>query len=124
MVRPSMKTSMTLLLMIAVAACAISCQPHETAGRDTAPPAYAVGSAEFDRNAPPRFHSLAVGMNEEMVSRVVGRPTTERPLMALGQMGKAVGKRQSYSLGEARGIVWVDYDTNQCVTGVFWRERD
>ncbi len=88
-----------------------------------ASPAYGFGSPEFEEHAPPQFQQLRLGLTEEAVVETVGKPRHVSRLWPPGQMDKSAGKRYSYSL-EGGGVVWVDFDTDSHVTGIYWRDRD
>jgi hypothetical protein len=124
-VKQSMKSSLLLTIVVAAGMCPVSCRPGNSADHGSAGPAYELGSPEFVRHTPSEFHQLKVGLAKEAVLEAVGNPNRASDLVPLGRMGKPpVGHRYTYFLNDKGGIVWVDFDTDMHVTGIFWRDRD
>jgi len=63
------------------------------------------------------------GMTEDAVLSVLGEPMGVRDLWAPGDRS-TVGTRHTYVLEDDAGVVWIDFDLEMKVTGIFWRDRD
>jgi hypothetical protein len=117
-----MKT-LSLILVLAVV-CMAGCRESNETKRELQP-AYPLGSTEFNSATPEKFQTLKVGMEEKGVLAAVGEPLSKKNFMPLGQFpSEPVGVRYTYSLEGEAGVVWIDFDTNKQVTGIFWRDRD
>jgi hypothetical protein len=115
----------TLLLIIVLAiACIVGCRKSNEP-KSEPQPAYPIGSTRFNDATPAEFHVLKIGMDEGTVLAAVGEPLLKNDLEPLGKMNSGpVGVRYTYRLDDQAGIVWIDFDMNKNVTGIFWRDRD
>ncbi len=117
-----MKT-LSLILVLPVV-CIAGCRKSNEPKRELRP-AYPIGSTEFKNATPAQFHTMEVGMDEKAVLAAVGEPHSKNNLWPLGKMKpEPVGVRYTYRLEDQAGVIWIDFDTNKCVTGIFWRDRD
>jgi len=121
-----MKSLLFALTMVAAAGmCLVSCRSGKPANKYIPPRHYASGTTTFLENTPPQFHQLQLGQTEEAVVKAVGKPNHVSSIFTATLMGKPpVGKLYTYSQNEGRGAVWIYFDTNMCVTGIIWRDRE
>jgi hypothetical protein len=113
----------SLLIISLISLCLISCTTKPS-DQWKPSPAYPIDSAEFRNATPSKFHNLTPGITEEVVLKSIGEPTSKSDFYAAGKLGHPpVGKRYAYLLDEG-GVVWVDFDLDMQVTGIFWRDRD
>jgi hypothetical protein len=110
------------IFLVLISICLISCQ-KETPPKRSNLPSYPSNSSEFKNATPPRFHDLMNGMSEDTVLSILGEPTAVRDLWAPGDRS-TVGRRYTYLLEDDAGVVWIDFDLEMKVTGIFWRDRD
>jgi hypothetical protein len=116
----NMKVFSIFLVLIGI--CLASCR-KETSPKSSNQPAYPINSSEFKNATPPRFHDLINGMTEDAVLKVIGEPMVVNDLWAPGDRS-VVGRRHTYILEDDAGVVWIDFDLEMKVTGIFWRDHD
>lgn len=110
------------IFFVLISICLASCR-KETSPKRSNLPSYPNNSSEFKNATPPRFHDLMNGMTEDAVLSGLGEPMAVKDLWAPGDC-ITVGRRHTYLLEDDAGVVWIDFDLEMKVTGIFWRDRD
>ena len=110
------------ILLVLISICLTSCQ-KEIPPKRSNQPSYPSNSSEFKNATPPQFHDLMKGMTEDAVLGVLGEPTAVSDLWAPGDRS-TVGRLYTYLLEDDAGVVWINFDLERKVTGIFWRDHD
>jgi len=110
------------IFLVLLSICLTSCQKEKSPTRSNLP-SYPSNSSEFKNATPPRFHDLMNGMTEDDVLSVLGEPTAISDLWAPGDRS-TVGTLYTYLLEDDAGVVWIDFNLEMKVTGIFWRDCD
>jgi hypothetical protein len=63
------------------------------------------------------------GMTEDDVLKIIGEPIAVSDLWEPGDRS-IVGKLHTYILEDDAGVVWINYDLEKKVTGIFWRDHE